>query len=480
MHSPGPGGLKWRPAVRQSGSCRWAQRSGGLAVSESRSPIARAERADPQAAAPKREGFEPRERERSRRPPPLEAERVLHSIAAGTSAAVGPDFFACLVRNVAETLGVRYVVVVEHLDSPPTRVRALAFWMGDHLVEDFEYDLAGTPCQEVAGGASSFYARDLQRRFPDDRELVRLGAHSYCGIPLIGTTAPVIGHLAVLDVAPLAWDPCELPALPIFAARAAAELERQRLDEQRRRAQEQVQQLNNQLLHLARVTTLGEMTAGLVHEVSTPLTLITNYARKCLRRLKAAGGVSGEVVGEVESLLGQAVRAEEFVERLRSFVRKAEPQRSVVRLADVLREMSDLIQTEARSRGTAVRLRLSAHLPALWADKIQIQQVLLNLIRNGCEAQEECRPADRRLEISAAAVPGQLLEVAVRDAGKGIPPAVVKHLFTPFHSTKRGGLGMGLALSRSIIEAHGGTLWTTANPEGGTTFRFTVPVAAKG
>ena len=153
---------------------------------------------------------------------------LLKALVEGTASATGAEFFASFARALAGVYGARYVVVCEHLDSPVTRVRTLAFWKGDHLGENIDYDLAGGPCEETAKGEMTYYPHGIQEHFPDDKDLVELGAESYCGLPVADSTGEVIGHLAILDDRPLDINLCEVPALQIFVSRAAAELERKR------------------------------------------------------------------------------------------------------------------------------------------------------------------------------------------------------------------------------------------------------------
>lgn len=172
------------------------------------------------------------------------ASQMLWTILDGTALEPGAAFFPALVRHLASALGVRYVFVAECSDRMRTRVRTLAFWNGDAVGDNFEFDLAGTPCEAVINGSESCHTHDLQTRFPDDPGLADLGAESYLGVPLIGTSGEILGHLAVLDVVPMKDDKARALLLRTFASRAAMELERLR-------ATDEIAALHDKLMHAA-------------------------------------------------------------------------------------------------------------------------------------------------------------------------------------------------------------------------------------
>ena len=171
------------------------------------------------------------------------------------------------------------------------------------------------------------------------------------------------------------------------------------------------------------------------------------------------------------------IDAAEIIRRLTNFVQKREPNRSSCDINEAVREVVAFAKPEAREQGITIRLNLAVDLPLILADNIQVQQVILNLVRNGIEAMTEIESREHLLEIRTSLV-GDGVEVAVRDRGPGLTPEMQERIFTPFYTTKPRGMGMGLAISRSIIDAHGGQLWAAPNPEGGTTFRFTLPMLA--
>jgi len=246
---------------------------------------------------------------------------------------------------------------------------------------------------------------------------------------------------------------------------------------ERKQAEAEARQHQAELAHLLRVGTIGEMAAGLAHEINQPLSAIVSYAKGCARRMRANGEPSPELLDAMEQIAAQAIRADQIVRRLRSFVRKQEPKRERVDLNDLVRDVARLAVSETRQRRTTMRLDLAPELPPIQADGIQIEQVILNLIRNGLEAMHQPHVEDAVLSIRTALNGEDTVEVAVSDSGEGLAPEHADKMFSPFFTTKPHGLGMGLSISRSIIEAHGGRLWATPNPERGATFRFTVPVS---
>ena len=244
---------------------------------------------------------------------------------------------------------------------------------------------------------------------------------------------------------------------------------------ERKRVEEQFRQHQADLAHVLRLGTMGEMAAGLAHEINQPLGAIANYAQGSVRRMQTGATDLSALLPVMEEIAAEALRAGEIIRRLRDLVRKETPQQRPVDLNALVRESTSIIEPEARQQGIAVRLDLAPGLPPVLGDGIQIEQVLLNLLLNGVEAVQASSNGDRTVSvITAAADPGHV-EVAVRDSGVGIP-APPADVFAPFFSTKRNGLGMGLSISRSIIEAHGGRLWATRNADCGSTFRFTLPV----
>ena len=245
----------------------------------------------------------------------------------------------------------------------------------------------------------------------------------------------------------------------------------------RREAEQDARRHQAELAHVARMSTMGEMASGLAHELNQPLTAVVNYAQGALRRLRSGGGADEEVLNALERATEQAHRAAEIIRRLADFVQKHEPRRSTCNFNDAVREVVRFLEADARQHGVRIDLDSSVDLPEILMDNIQIQQVILNLVRNGIEAMSEMTVAERVLGIRTSVV-GDAVEVAVRDRGPGLTPEMQERIFTPFYTTKPRGMGMGLPISRSIIDAHGGRLWAACNPDRGATFHFTLPFSA--
>lgn len=225
--------------------------------------------------------------------------------------------------------------------------------------------------------------------------------------------------------------------------------------------------------HGARLALLGEMASSIAHEINQPLAAIANYAGGCERRLVANIDPEGVAEG-LRMISGQAERAAGIVKRIRAFVRKQKPEPARLDLNEVVREALDLFRGIAARRGVAVETRLADRPPQVLADRIQLEQVLLNLLQNAVDAMAGAE--SRRLTVSSTAE-GGLVEIGVADTGPGLNAETHGRLFEPFFTTKPDGLGLGLSLSRSIVEAHGGRLQAEDAPGGGAIFRFTLPIA---
>ena len=239
-----------------------------------------------------------------------------------------------------------------------------------------------------------------------------------------------------------------------------------------REAQERLQQQHRELLHVARLSELGQMAATLAHEVNQPLSAINNYLRAARRFLAMDAPASRLRLEEaISKAADQAVRAGEIVHRLRRLTRRSESELRPEPIAHLLDEAASLAAIDARTRGVTVQLACDAATDLVLADRVEIQQVLLNLIRNALEAMEE-QPR-RELRVAAAAR-DNMVAVSVADTGPGLAPQVAEKLFQPFVTTKSRGVGIGLSICRGIIADHGGRIWAEANQDGGTTFWFTL------
>jgi C4-dicarboxylate-specific signal transduction histidine kinase len=249
---------------------------------------------------------------------------------------------------------------------------------------------------------------------------------------------------------------------------------------ERKRAEQALLGAQAELAHVTRVATLGEMTASIAHEINQPLGAVVNNASACLRWL-AANNVE-EARRSAELIRADGHRAAEIIRRIRSFAKKTPSQKDWIDIDQSIREVTALARSEMHRNDITLETRLSDdvhHVPLVFADRIQLQQVILNLIMNAVEAMSEVSDGPRQLLIRTGTDAAGAIVVAVRDSGPGIAPENLDRLFTPFYTTKPQGMGMGLAICRSIIEAHGGRLWASANNGPGATFQFTLQACSK-
>ena len=248
---------------------------------------------------------------------------------------------------------------------------------------------------------------------------------------------------------------------------------------ERSEAETRLHEMQAELLHVSRLSAIGQVSSTLAHEVNQPLTAIGNYIRACLLMLSAPEPAStAKIKGTLEKAALQTTRASEIVRNLREFARKGEIVQHPENLTVVVQEAMALARLGIKDRGLKVRLKLAGD--ARWAviNRVQIQQVLVNLIRNAIEAMEN--EPRRELIVATASGGAGLIEVSVADTGPGLSQDVVSDLFKPFVTTKSEGMGVGLAICQTIVAAHGGTIWAEANPLGGAIFRFTVRRADEG
>ena len=245
---------------------------------------------------------------------------------------------------------------------------------------------------------------------------------------------------------------------------------------ERQRTETRLQELQNELVHVSRLTALGEMASALAHELNQPLTAIANYLRGSVRLLRA-DPVPQERVREALDRAGeQALRAGEIIRRLRDFVSRGETEHRVEHVARLVEEAAALALVGAREHGVRTRFHLDPAADAVLADRVQVQQVLINLIRNAVDAMEAC--ARRELTVTVEPWAEEMVRISVADTGPGVDPEVAAQLFQPFVTTKRTGMGVGLSISRTIVEAHGGRIGFDPGPDGGTVFHFTLPSAS--
>lgn len=242
---------------------------------------------------------------------------------------------------------------------------------------------------------------------------------------------------------------------------------------ERQKADARLQELQAELVHISRLTALGEMASALAHELNQPLSAIANYMKGARRLLENAADPQSATIREaLEKAADQSLRAGQIIRRLRDFVARGETERRIESLTKLLEEASALALVGAKDRGVRVTYAFAPTLDAVLADRVQIQQVVLNLVRNAVEAMEQSPRRD--LTISTEAGADGMAVIKVADTGTGIAAEIAEQLFQPFVTTKSQGLGVGLSISRTIVESHGGRIWVDANPGGGTVFGFTL------
>jgi C4-dicarboxylate-specific signal transduction histidine kinase len=245
---------------------------------------------------------------------------------------------------------------------------------------------------------------------------------------------------------------------------------------ERKLAEEIARRQREKLEQTSRLIAANQIASTLAHELNQPLAAIANYNTGCARRLRSGTWDLEDVLGAMEKSSAQAERAGGIIRRVRELVRKREPNRVPSRLNDIISDVAGLVDMEVEKEGIELVLDLAADAPSVLIDWVMIEQVIINLLKNAREAMGNTPPSHRKILIRTALNESHMLEVSIRDHGHGLPEELRENLFLPFFTTKPQGMGMGLNICRSIIEFHEGKLWAAANPEGGSTFNFTLPV----
>jgi C4-dicarboxylate-specific signal transduction histidine kinase len=267
--------------------------------------------------------------------------------------------------------------------------------------------------------------------------------------------------------------------LEVRVAERTAELTRANEDlkleiAERKRAEEALLQARGDLARISRVTTMGELTASLAHEVNQPIAAAVTDANTCVRWLKQGQPDLEEAREAASRMVKDAARATEIIGRIRSLFKKETPERELVDVNEIIRGMATLLHSEAARHSISMRTELAEGLPQIVGDRVQLQQVLMNLMINAIEAMKDV-DGPRELSINSQGDGDGQLTISVSDTGVGLPSGQADQIFDSFFTTKRDGTGMGLRISRSIVESHGGRLWSADNPPRGASFQFTLP-----
>ena len=245
----------------------------------------------------------------------------------------------------------------------------------------------------------------------------------------------------------------------------------------RMQIEEQMQEHQAQLAHVCRLSTMAELATTIAHELNQPLSAVTNYARGIRRRVEDSATLSPEILNALDQIVAQAERAAKVIQRTRDYVTKRQVRRQDVNLMEVIAAAVELITPKAKRSSVRILTRCASELPVIRADQIQLEQVFVNLLSNAIEAIESTSQRSGEIKLCVEIKPGQMIEVCVEDNGPGMPSQVVDRLFDPFVTTKPEGMGMGLSITRSIVEAHGGQFWINTDVSSGVSFHFTLPIS---
>lgn len=245
----------------------------------------------------------------------------------------------------------------------------------------------------------------------------------------------------------------------------------------RKAAEAKLQQQQAEIAHVMRLNTMVAMASAIGHELNQPLTAIMSYTQACQRMLMSSDGIPTELRHAMSMIVAQTQRAGDIIRHVKDFTRKGESLRKEQDINRIVLTAIDLQAVEARRHRVTIRSDLDTKLPAVMVDRIQIEQVVLNLVRNSVQAIVDAATDQREVRVSTSLNSENAVEVVVDDTGPGIPAAIAKRLFEPFVTSKMNGMGVGLTICRSIINAHGGKLWAASKPGGGAVFRFTLPPA---
>ncbi len=365
--------------------------------------------------------------------------------------------------RLAEAEGFRLVAEVSYPSSAAERWRQPIF------------NIPHGPLAQVAARKSPLHIPDLAvekdyLKIPAVADLVKLGGiRTMLIVPMLSNET-VIGAITVSRTRVLPFTEKEIEMVTDFAAQATIALEATRRERQLR-------ELQTALAHVHRVTTMGQLAASIAHELKQPLAAIMINGNTSLRWLAKDPPELDEVRQSVELMIKDGNRAAAVIDRIHGLVKKSAPRTDKVDINDAIREVISLIYREATKDSVVIKTQLKKNLARIRGDRVQLQQVILNLILNAIEAMNNVSQGSRELDISTTKeTNSEHVMVAVRDTGPGLKPENLNRIFEPFYTTKSDGMGMGLSICRGIIEEHGGRLWATGKDGLGAVFQFTIPL----
>lgn len=388
-----------------------------------------------------------------------QAEIAFETLLRSTAAAVGVDFFPTIVRELSALLGLRHVYVAEIIPEDPGRVRTLAFCRDGVLVENFEYELAGSPCHDAMQSGTLTISEKVGAMYPRSQLLSTLKAESYLGLPLYSNRREVIGFFTVLGDKPAAFDPLSRSLISVFAVRVEAELQRLLAEEDRRR-------IEAQFFQAQKMEALGTLAGGVAHDFNNILTGILNYAELA----KISSPENAEAVGYIDEVTNAGRRARDLVAQILAFSRSELRAPQPMHLDPVVREALRLLRSTLPAN-IEIEQRLAADAPVVLADPSQMHQVVMNLCVNASQA---IRDGTGRIEVALEAFkvdrkfahqhpgfpPGIALKLTVKDTGPGMDQRTLARIFEPFFTTKAPGEGTGLGLPvvHGIVKNHRGVI----------------------
>ena len=393
-----------------------------------------------------------------------------------------------IIDLLAEVLHVPSALIMK-VESPNIRVFLRSESEGNPYERDERASLdTGLYCETVMKTRQLLLVPDaLADQEWNANPDIKLGMISYMGVPVAWPNGDIFGTICVLDARPNGYN--ELYRKLLFQCRevlqadlkslqASTELELKVLERtaELRRSVEQLHKAQTELAHATRVTTLGELTASIAHEVSQPLAAMSLNATAGLYSLDRENPDLSEARDALRAIIMDGNRANDVIRRVRALAKMNDIQKEPLDINDVIEEVMLLFRQEALSHGVSLSRELASALPQVLGDRVQLQQVLINLLMNGIQATSAVTGRRHELRIRSQEHGPDHILVAVEDTGTGIEPQDVDRLFSAFFTTKPDGLGIGLSICRSIVEQHGGNIWGTPNSGVGSTFQFTLRV----